>query len=182
MRIKKAGGKVFGAVLTAAEKKAMDMEINRQIVEADRRYADDIDAMVLYTLHVHLGFGKKRLRKFYDAFSAEHDRLIQYYQMPDDYTWLCKEMLKRIGVGTMKGENLMKLKSIDGKVPYIMAAGKDFVKDEMSLAAAEQICSRGTQTASKLFPDFPICIDGKFYFAGTSTKPKSSKSKTPCEG
>ena len=47
---------------------------------------------------------------------------------------------------------------------------------------AEQICSRGTQTASKLFPDFPICIDGKFYFAGTSTKPKSSKSKTPCEG
>lgn len=98
MRIKKAGGKVFGAVLTAAEKKAMDMEINLQIVEADRRYADDIDAMVLYTLHVHLGFGKKRLRKFYDAFSAEHDRLIQYYQMPDDYTWLCKEMLKRIGV------------------------------------------------------------------------------------
>lgn len=75
MRIKKAGGKVFGAVLTAAERKAMDMEINRQIVEADRRYADDID-----------------------AFSAEHDRLIQYYQMPDDYTWLCKEMLKRIGV------------------------------------------------------------------------------------
>lgn len=72
----------------------------------------------------------------------------------------------------------MKLKSIDGKVPYIMAAGKDFVKDEMSLAAAEQICSRGTQTASKLFPDFPICVDGKFYFAGTSTKPKSSKSKT----
>ena len=68
MRIKKAGGKVFGAVLTAAERKAMDMEINRQIVEADRRYAD------------------------------EHDRLIQYYQMPDDYTWLCKEMLKRIGV------------------------------------------------------------------------------------
>lgn len=37
MRIKKAGGKIFGAVLSAAEKKAMDMEINRQIVEADRR-------------------------------------------------------------------------------------------------------------------------------------------------
>ena len=73
----------------------------------------------------------------------------------------------------------MKLKSINGKVPYVMAAGKDFVKDEMSLAAAEQICSRGTQTASKLFPDFPICVDDKFYFAGTSTKPKSSKSKTP---
>ena len=98
MRVKKAGGKVFGAVLSAAERKAMNMEINRQIVEADRQYTNDIDAMVLYTLRVHLGFGKKRLRKFYDAFSAEHDRLIQYYEMPDDYTWLCKEMLKRIGV------------------------------------------------------------------------------------
>lgn len=58
MKVKKAGGKVFGAVLSAAEKKAMEMEINRQVVEADRRYADDIDAMVLYTLHVHLGFGR----------------------------------------------------------------------------------------------------------------------------
>ena len=33
MRVKKAGGKVFGAVLTATEKKAMNMEINRQIVK-----------------------------------------------------------------------------------------------------------------------------------------------------
>ena len=76
----------------------------------------------------------------------------------------------------------MKLKNIDSKVPYIMATGKDFVKDEMPLAAAEQICSRGAQTVSKLFPDFPICVDDKFYFAGTATKPKSSKVKTPCKG
>lgn len=75
----------------------------------------------------------------------------------------------------------MKLKSIDGKVPYIMAAGKDFVKDEMSLAAAEQICSLGTQTVSKLFPDFPICVDEKFYFAAISTKRKSNKDSAPCE-
>ena len=98
MRIKKAGGRIFGAALTVAEQKAMDMEINRQIVEADRRYTDDIDAAVLYTLHTHLGFGAKRLRRFYEAFSAEHDKLIQYYLMPDDYTWLCKEKLKQIGV------------------------------------------------------------------------------------
>lgn len=49
MIVKKAGGKVYGAVFTAAEKKAMEMEINRQIIEADKRYTDDIDAMVLYT-------------------------------------------------------------------------------------------------------------------------------------
>lgn len=95
---KKSGGKVFGAILTAAEKKAMDIEINRQIIEADRKYTDNIDAMVLYTLRVHLGFGPKRLRRFYEAFSAEHDRLIQYYEMPDDFVWLCKEKLKEIGI------------------------------------------------------------------------------------
>ena len=44
MIVKKAGGKVYGAVFTAAEKKAMEMEINRQIIEADKRYTDDIDA------------------------------------------------------------------------------------------------------------------------------------------
>lgn len=31
MQIKKAGGKIFGASLTAAEQKAMNMEIQRQL-------------------------------------------------------------------------------------------------------------------------------------------------------
>lgn len=98
MRVKQAGGRVFGAVLTAKERKAMEIEINRQIIEADKRYTDDIDAMVLYTLNIHLGFGEKRLRRFYEALSAEHDRLIQHYEMPDEYAWLAKEHLKKIGV------------------------------------------------------------------------------------
>lgn len=49
---------------TPSQCKAMQAEINRQLIEADREYATDYDAMVLYTLHTHLGFGKKRLRKF----------------------------------------------------------------------------------------------------------------------
>lgn len=69
----------------------------------------------------------------------------------------------------------MKLKSIDGKVPYIGAAGRVFVKDEMSLAAAEWICSQGVKTTSKRFPNFPICVDDKFYFAGTVGNSKSRK-------
>ena len=98
MRVKKAGGRVFGAELTAAERQALNIEINRQIVEADKRYTDDLDATVLYTLHTHLGFGKKRLRAFYDAFREEHRRMVQRYEMPDEHPWLCKEALKEIGV------------------------------------------------------------------------------------
>ena len=38
MRIKSYKGKVFGAELTAAEQKAMNIEINRQLVERDKQY------------------------------------------------------------------------------------------------------------------------------------------------
>lgn len=98
MRVKKAGGKVYGAVLTAAERKAMKLEINRQIAEFERSHVNDLDILVLYVLHVHLGFGKKRLRRFYEAFTAEHNKLIEYYEMPDDNVWLADRKLKEIGV------------------------------------------------------------------------------------
>lgn len=83
---------------TAKERKAMNEEINRQLIEADRKYTNDFDAMVLYTLHRHLGFGKKRLRKFWEAFKTEHEKLIEHYQMPGEGAWLADYKLKEIGV------------------------------------------------------------------------------------
>ncbi len=100
MRIKQYKGKVFGAELTAAEKKAMNIEINRQLVERDKQYAADIDAMVLYTLMAHYGWKKKRLKRFWDAFISEHKTLRDFYDMnePGDNEWLAHRMLKEIGV------------------------------------------------------------------------------------
>lgn len=100
MRIKSHRGKVFGAELTAAEKKAMNIEINRQLVERDKQYAADIDAMVLYTLMAHYGWKKKRLKRFWKAFIVEHKALREFYQMdePGDNEWLAHRMLKEIGV------------------------------------------------------------------------------------
>ena len=100
MKIKKYNGKVFGAKLTAAEKKAMDMEINRQLIEQDKQYSADIDALVLYVLMEHYGWRKKRLKRFWDAFIAEHKALRDYYDMhnPGDNEWLAHRMLKDIGV------------------------------------------------------------------------------------
>lgn len=89
---------MFGADLTAAERKAMNVEINRQIAESERQHANDLDALILYALHVHLGLGKKRLRRFYEAFTAEHNKLIEHYEMPDDNAWLANMKLKEIGV------------------------------------------------------------------------------------
>ncbi len=62
MRVKKAGGRVYGADMSAAEKKA---------AEYDRKHALEIDAMILWVLHQQLGWGEKRLRKFYDNFAGE---------------------------------------------------------------------------------------------------------------
>ena len=100
MRIKKHKGRVFGADLTAAERQAMKLEINRQILKQDEQYAVDMDAMVLYTLMAHYGWKKKRLRKFWNAFVAEHKALREFYQMngSGDNEWLAHRKLNEIGV------------------------------------------------------------------------------------
>ena len=99
MQIKKAGGKVYGAVLTSAEKKAMDMEIRRQLAEFDEKNKQEIDAMVLWVLMDEFGFGEKRLRRFHDIFNDKILSLVHKYQMDEeDDVWLCTEMLKRRGI------------------------------------------------------------------------------------
>ena len=44
MRIKKASGRIFGGAMSAAEKKAMDLEIQRQLAEYDRKRHDSVGA------------------------------------------------------------------------------------------------------------------------------------------
>ena len=100
MRVKKLYGKPYGVELTVAERKAMNLEINRQIAERDEKYKEDIDAMILYVLMVHYGWKKKRLRRFWKAFITEHKALREFYQMdkPGEGEWLAHRMLKEIGV------------------------------------------------------------------------------------
>lgn len=99
MRVKKAGGKVYGADLTAAERKAMNLEIQRQLAEYDRKHANEIDALILWQLHVQLGFGVKRLRRFYERFKAGYFDLIKQYELEEaDNIWLNTYKLKEIGV------------------------------------------------------------------------------------
>lgn len=72
MKVKKAGKRVFGAVMSAAEKKAMDMEIQRQLAEYDRKHIREIDALVLWELREQLGFGNKRLKKILRQLLPRH--------------------------------------------------------------------------------------------------------------
>ena len=83
------------AVMTPEMETAMLHEINQQCLEADDRLSLDVDAVVLWTLHQHLGFGVKRLHRFYLAMVAEHRRMRDYYQMDDTYPERYK--LKELG-------------------------------------------------------------------------------------
>ena len=99
MNVKVIGGKVYGASLTAKEREAINIEIVKEIRQRSEQYANDIDAAILYQLHVQLGFGKDRLRKFYDGWKAAHDNLLNHYEMDkEDSTWLFMQKLKDIGV------------------------------------------------------------------------------------
>lgn len=82
----------FNEMVAAAQKDAKDKataaaihEIDQQILERDTAYSLDIDAMILWTLHVHCGFGKKRLEEFYEAMADEHLRMRKFYEMDDTF-------------------------------------------------------------------------------------------------
>lgn len=77
----------------------MNMEIQRQLVEYDRKNELELDAIILWELHTQLGLGPKRLKKFFDGFSDALNALVNRYEMDisDDF-WLCTHKLKEIGV------------------------------------------------------------------------------------
>ena len=93
--------KVFttlGSSNHAADQRALDQEINRQIIENDRRFDMDKESSILWMLHVHFGFGPKRLKKAWELFYSETVKLREYYQMEqEDDGWLARQKLKEIG-------------------------------------------------------------------------------------
>lgn len=98
MQVLKSGKTVFGAKLTNAEQKAMDMEIRRAWAEHTRKHANEIEALVIRQLRRHTGWGEIRLKRFYDSFADDLDKLVLVYEMPEeDAPWLCTQELKKEG-------------------------------------------------------------------------------------
>lgn len=96
----KIGGKIFGAKLTATERAAMNLEIQKACAEYDRKNANEIDALVLYILMSEFDFSAKKLKKFHEIFGPGIYALCERYEMidKDDAIWLCTHKLKEKGV------------------------------------------------------------------------------------
>lgn len=79
--------------LSNKEQAAFDAEVQRQLDEARVRDADEFDASILWALHLCFGFGKKRLRAFYDFYRG-------LYHKSGRWQFGRKEvdLLKKIGV------------------------------------------------------------------------------------
>lgn len=99
MIVKKAGGKIFGAYLTNAERTAMHLEIQRELAEFDKKHMLELDAVVLYCVKKYFGVGEKKLHEFYETFSDELEALIRRYELEhEDKVWMCTHALKEDGI------------------------------------------------------------------------------------
>lgn len=62
-----------------------------------------------------------------------------------------------------------KLKSVNGKVTFLLRTGKDLVKNQMAVASAQHIIDHGKLLKSDV-SGYPINIDNKWYFEGEVPK------------
>jgi hypothetical protein len=83
-------------VIPGTQKRAVDDEVKRQILARKEEFYTAIDGAMLWTLHKTLGFGKKRLRRFFFNFIDDYYEMCDAYDMTD--TFPQREKLKRIGV------------------------------------------------------------------------------------
>ena len=83
---------------TGKQRKAMMSEIVKQEKEMLETSEKNIDVAILWMMHEQLGFGAKRLRRFFDTFNRIYEELVAHYDMDDDLPWVYDRKLKEIGV------------------------------------------------------------------------------------
>ena len=97
MIFKKHKGQIFDVELSPKEQKVMQEKINEQIIATHQQFTDDFDYMVLWVLHNHFGFEPAQLRKVYDLFVGENEKLIKHYEMPDAGVYIARKEMNDIG-------------------------------------------------------------------------------------
>ena len=86
--------------LTAKMRKAVDEEAQSAIDRLMPQVVKNVEAVILWQLHVQCGFGKKRLMKFFAETSGLIENMLSEYSYDtdEDAIWLCKRGLREIGI------------------------------------------------------------------------------------
>ena len=93
----KCNGQIYKVELTSKEQKAVDAEINRQLIEKHSVFTDDVDYMIMRILHNEFGFGLTRLKRFYEAFISDNNALVKHYEMADAGAYIARKEMNEIG-------------------------------------------------------------------------------------
>lgn len=64
---------------------------------------------------------------------------------------------------------MYKLKNTNDRVNFLFRTGKDFVRNNMSVSAAQHVIDSGELVESSN-PDYPICVSDKWFFEGEEVK------------
>lgn len=67
-----------------------------------------------------------------------------------------------------------KLKSINGKVTFLLRTGKDMVRNQMAVASAQHVIDHGKVKKSDV-KGYPINVDDKWYFEGEIVTPQKTE-------
>lgn len=73
---------------------------------------------------------------------------------------------------------MYKLKSVNGRVNALLRTGKDFVRHSLSVSAAQHIIDTG-KLVDSVKPEYPICVDDKWFFEGEEIKEAPVQKPTP---
>lgn len=101
MIVKKTAGRVIGAHLTNAEKKAMDIEIQKDLAEWTKKHEKEIIAMVLRQVRRIFDADEETLKEFFTSFDQDIQYLVDRYEigtMSEDEAWLCTRELRLEGI------------------------------------------------------------------------------------
>lgn len=84
---------------TAAQKKALKEECQKEFTELIKQYNQEVAVQVLHILRFKFGFGQERLKRFADELSKMQVEVGERYEMSDDCTWwICKKQLEESGI------------------------------------------------------------------------------------
>lgn len=86
----------YGFQFKTPGKKAMNLEINSQIVAKKDEFMNGIDSVILWTARTDLGFGKKRLKRLYKSIIRNYNEMCKYFQMDDTYP--AEYELRKLGI------------------------------------------------------------------------------------
>jgi len=67
-----------------------------------------------------------------------------------------------------------KLKSVNGKVTFLLRTGKDMVRNQMAVASAQHVIDHGKVKKSDV-KGYPINVDDKWYFEGEIVTPQKTE-------